>query len=207
MARVLKDYPQVSLNLEELDGKIDFCRIFGRCRAVHVEVGSGKATFLVSEAAIWSDDNFLGIEWASRYYRYGVDRIGRLGLKNVRIIRADVTQFITEHIPDNSVDCFHIYFPDPWPKKRHHKRRFLRTENMNQLVRCLKPCGTIQIATDHSDYFSQIQSILSTEDRLKEVRFTRPAGAGEGELAGTNYERKYIKDGRAIYTIAVKKKD
>jgi len=207
MARILKDYPQVSLEPESLKGKIDFCQIFGRCRPVHVEVGSGKATFLVNEATVRSDDNFLGIEWARRYYRYAVDRVGRRGLRNVRIVRDDITQFTTEHIPDGSIDCFHIYFPDPWPKKRHHKRRFLCAANLDQLVRCLKPCGRIQIATDHSDYFTQIQSILSAEDRLEEILFTRPAGAGEGELTGTNYERKYIKDGRTIYTIAVKKKD
>jgi len=87
MARTLKEYPSVSLNPEDLDGKIDFVRIFGRAGPVHIEIGSGKGTFLLNQAGAQPGDNFLGIEWARKYYRYAVDRIGRWGLTNVRIIR------------------------------------------------------------------------------------------------------------------------
>lgn len=205
MAGILKEYLQVCLKGENLDGVIDFEKIFGRCGVVHIEVGSGKGTFLVSEAGARPGENFLGIEWARKYYRFAVDRTGRWGLKNVRIIRTDAAQFIAEHLGDNSVDCFHIYFPDPWPKKRHHKRRFLCEANLEQLIRCLKPCGTIQIATDYAEYFEQIERLLSTASGIEKVEFTRPANAEEGELVGTNYERKYIRDKRRIYKIAAKK--
>jgi len=205
MARILKDYLGISITEEELEGKIDFAKIFGRSGIVHIEVGSGKGTFLVAEAKARTGEDFLGIEWARKYYRHTVDRIGRWGLENVRIIRADVADFIAEHVADESVDCFHIYFPDPWPKKRHHKRRFLSAENLEQLIRCLKANGTIQIATDYGEYFEQIKELISAESRVEEIEFTRPAGAEDGELVGTNYERKYIKDKRDIYIIAVKK--
>jgi len=207
MSRMLKDYPEISLRPEDFDGEVDFERIFGRLGPVHVEIGSGKGTFLLHQARAQPSDNFLGIEWANRYYRYAVDRIGRWGLTNVRIIRTDAAGFIAESVPEDSVDCFHVYFPDPWPKKRHHKRRFLCPANAEQLVRCLKTTGQLRIVTDHADYFEQIRKVIAAKsDKLEEIDFIRPAGAEEGEWAGTNYERKYVKDQRPIYTIAVQKK-
>jgi tRNA (guanine-N7-)-methyltransferase len=206
MVRTLKDYPEVSLKPENLDGKIDFARLFGRPGPVHVEVGCGKGTFLVGEAQSLPDDNFLGIEWAGRYYRYAVDRIGRWGLSNVRIIRTDAAAFLAEHVPDEAVDCFHIYFPDPWHKKRHNKRRLICPANLENFIRCLKVGGQLRIATDHAGYFEQIRTVLATRsEQLEEIDFLRPAGAETGEYVGTNFERKYIKDQRPIHTIAVRK--
>jgi tRNA (guanine-N7-)-methyltransferase len=206
MARILKEYPTVVLKVEELDGKIDFVRIFGRPGPVHIEIGTGKAAFLLNEARAHLEVNFLGIEWASRYYRYAVDRIGRWGLTNVRIIRTDAAAFLANSIPDNSIDCFHIYFPDPWPKKRHNKRRFLCPANLEHILRALKTGGQLKIATDHIDYFQQIRELMAAEKRLEEIEFLPAAGADKGEWLGTNFERKYIKENRPIYTLAVGKK-
>jgi tRNA (guanine-N7-)-methyltransferase len=206
MARTLKEYPSISLKPEDLDGRIDFVRIFGRSGPVHIEIGSGKGTFLLKQASAHPDDNFLGIEWARKYYRHAVDRIGRWDLTNVRIIRTDAAAFLADFISDNSVDCFHVYFPDPWPKKRHHKRRFICQANLEHLIRCLKTGGQLKIATDHADYFEVIQKLINNEKkRLEEIQFLPTAGADMGEWVGTNFERKYIKDQRPIYTIAVKK--
>ena len=205
MARILKNYPQVAFNPNDLDGKIDFVQIFGRPGPIHIEVGSGKGTFLVNQAKSQPQVNFLGIEWASRYYRYAVDRIGRWGLINVRLIRAEAVSFLSGHVADSSVDCFHIYFPDPWPKKRHHKRRFFNCANTAELLRCLKAGGSIRIATDHVEYFEQIRQVLAAfAGDLEEIDFLPTAGAEQDEWVGTNFERKYIKDNRPIYTIAVK---
>ena len=211
MARNLKDYPAVAIRPEDLDGKIDFARIFGRPRPVHIEIGTGKATFLLNEAIAYPDVNFLGIERARKYYRCAVDRIGRWALKNVRIIRTDAAAFLADFIPDNSIDCFHVYFPDPWPKRRHHKRRFFCPDNLQQLLRCLKTGGQLRIATDHADYFEQIRKVLAvgagphTGPSLEKIEFLPAAGADTGECTGTNYERKYLKRKIPIYTIAVRK--
>jgi tRNA (guanine-N7-)-methyltransferase len=206
MARILQDYPGISLKAEDLDGKIDFVRIFGRPGPVHIEIGSGKGTFLLGQATSQPSDNFLGIEWARKYYRYAVDRIGRWDLTNVRIIRTDAAGFIADSVPDESVDCFHIYFPDPWPKKRHHKRRFICPANMAHLIRCLKTSGQIRIATDHADYFEQIKNVLAARsEALEQIEFIKPAGAESEEWTGTNFERKYIREQRPIHTIAVRK--
>ena len=206
MARILKEYPSVSLKPEDIESRIDFVQIFGRIGPVHIEIGSGKGTFLVNQARARPGDNFLGIEWASKYYRLAVDRIGRWGLTNVRIIRTDAAVFLADFIADSSVECFHIYFPDPWPKKRHHKRRFICQANLEHLIRCLKTGGQLKIATDHEDYFHVIQEVITNQDKgLEEIQFLPTVGADKGEWVGTNFERKYIKDQRSIYTIAVKK--
>jgi tRNA (guanine-N7-)-methyltransferase len=206
MARKLTDYPSVSLRPKDLDGKIDFVRIFGRPGPVHIEIGTGKATFLLSQARAHPQVNFLGIERANKYYRYAVDRIGRWAVTNVRMIRTDATAFLADSIPDSSVDCFHIYFPDPWPKKRHHKRRFLCPANLEHLIRCLKTTGTLRIATDHAEYFEWIKELIAANSsRLEVIQFLPAAGAEPGELTGTNYEQKYLKAQMPIYTIAARK--
>jgi tRNA (guanine-N7-)-methyltransferase len=206
MARLLKDYPEVSLNCEDLHRPIDFEQVFGRDRPVHIEVGVGKGTFLVGQAKQQLELNFLGIEWARKYYRYAVDRVGRWGLRNVRVVRAEAAGFIAEYVPSASVDCFHVYFPDPWPKKRHHKRRFICPSNLDQMIRCLTAGGSIQIVTDHTEYFEQIKACVSQKKHvLREIEFVPAAGVLEGECVGTNYERKYVKQQRQVHTIAVRK--
>lgn len=206
--RHCSDYPEISLDPHEIDRLMDFDNIFGRSAPVEMEVGSGKGTFLLAEARAYPEKNFFGIEWANKYFRYAVDRIGRWNVANVRVMRTDAATFIAEHIPDESIGRFHLYFPDPWPKKRHNKRRFFCDENLVQLLRILKPDGIINIATDHDDYFEQMTEVAGRaieKKRVKAIDFIRPAGAEEGERVGTNYERKYLKEGRTTYTLALQK--
>jgi tRNA (guanine-N7-)-methyltransferase len=206
MAGRLKDYPEVTLDSENLTEPVSFPDVFGRSEPVHIEIGSGKGTFLVSQAKARPDINFLGIEWARKYYRHAVDRIGRWGLKNVKLIRTDAADFLIRFVPDSSVACYHIYYPDPWPKKRHNKRRFICSETIEHMIRTLTPGGVIQIATDHEGYFEQIIQVLAeSKDALEEIEFAVAAGAQEEEIVGTNYERKYIKEKRKIHTIATKR--
>ena len=204
--KTLKEFTNIALPMTEIVGKIDFPSIFGRKAAIHIEVGSGKGTFLVNQAAAQPGINFLGIEWANKYYKFIVDRVGRRGLENVRVMRTEAASFIAANIADETVDCFHIYFPDPWPKKRHHKRRFISTPNVQQFYRCLKPHGVVNIATDHQEYFEWMLEVFAgVKDKFEKVDFIKPAGAAEDEYAGTNFERKYLKENRAIYTTAYRK--
>ncbi|HUT29919.1 MAG TPA: tRNA (guanosine(46)-N7)-methyltransferase TrmB [Sedimentisphaerales bacterium] len=206
MGRILKDYPSVALAAEELAGEIDFARVFGRAGPVHIEIGCGKGTFLLNQARAQPEANFLGIEWANRYYRYAVDRMGRWGLTNVRMIRTDAAAFLAEYVSARSVDCFHIYFPDPWPKKRHHKRRFFSAANLDRLLQALRIGGAIRVATDHAEYFETITQLFEANtNRLAPTDFLPTAAADVGEWVGTNFERKYLKQNRPIFTIAVTK--
>jgi tRNA (guanine-N7-)-methyltransferase len=102
---------------------------------------------------------------------------------------------------------FHFYFPDPWPKKRHIRRRFFNDVNTDQLIRCLKPAGTIRVATDFGEYFEQIKAVLASKaDLLEQIDFLPNPGAQIGEWVGSNFERKYLKENRPIFTIAVIKR-
>jgi tRNA (guanine-N7-)-methyltransferase len=198
--------PEIALELENLGGKADFPSIFGVSRPVEVEIGTGKGTFLVSQAKAHPEVNFLGIEYTNKVYRYAVDRMSRWGLTNVRIIRTEAVDFVKNFIADGSVQAFHIYYPDPWPKKRHHKRRFFSQANLDELLRCLVPGGRIQLATDHEDYWQQMDSVIqAAAARVRRVEFERPAGAAEGEVVGTNYERKYKKEDRPKFFAAIVK--
>jgi tRNA (guanine-N7-)-methyltransferase len=199
-----QDYPEIALLPEAISEKSDFSRIFRSAAPIEVEIGSGRGTFLVSQAQAHPEINFLGIEYTNKVYRYSVDRIGRRGLTNVRIIRTEAVDFVKSLIPDASVRTFHIYYPDPWPKKRHNKRRFFSQSNLDELLRCLVPGGRIQLATDHEDYWQQMESVIrSAGSRVQSVDFQTPAGAAEGEIVGTNYERKYKKEGRKAFSAAI----
>lgn len=200
--------PAYILEADSLNGPIDFSSLFGRSGPVQIEIGTGKGTFLVHQAAAFPQVNFLGIEWSAEYYRLAADRIARHGLSNVRMVRTDASVLIREHISDETIEMFHLYFPDPWPKRRHHKRRFFCRANLDQMLRCLRVGGLVNFATDHADYFEQAQSVareVVAEGHAETVPFVRPAGAREGELTGTNYERKYLKEGRTIYTLTLRK--
>lgn len=192
-------------SLEEI---VNFEALFGRKAPVELEIGSGKGTFLVEQAKAFPETNFWGVEWANKFYKYAVDRMERWGLLNVRMIRTDAALLIREHIPDASLKMFHLYFPDPWPKKRHHKRRFFCDENLAQIHRILEPDGIVNVATDHENYFEQMTEVAAKAVQaglFKEIDFIRPVGAREGESVGTNFERKYIKEGRRTYTLALRK--
>lgn len=208
MRRIIKEYDTMVLRPEDFSGRVNWGQIFGRRGPVHLEIGSGKGTFLVHEAQAHPDIDFVGIEWASKFYRYAADRLGRWNLTNVRIIRADAVTFLGEHVTPGSIDCLHIYFPDPWPKRNHHKRRLLQQANMGVLIACLATGGEIRIATDHVAYFEQIEKVAAAcQGELEPIAFTRPAGAEDGEFTGTNYERKYIRDHRTTHTLALRKKE
>lgn len=205
----VENFEQWIIDTSKYSGCIDFNELFGRTAPVEIEIGSGKGTFLKSQAAAFPDILFVGIEWANKYYRYAVSRIARAGLTNVRLVRADAADFLRRFVPANAIHGFHLYFPDPWPKKRHHRRRFFQPDTLARMLTCLQVGGFINIATDHHDYFEHICRVLQPvldAGAVEQIQFIRPAGAQTGETVGTNYERKYLKEGRPIYTIAVIKK-
>jgi tRNA (guanine-N7-)-methyltransferase len=100
----------------------------------------------------------------------------------------------------------HVYFPDPWPKKRHHKRRLVQEPFLRQAERILAPGGRVQIVSDHKGYFEEnIEPTLKSSGVLQVVDYNRPGSAGEGEFVGTNFERKYRREGRPFYALAAVK--
>jgi tRNA (guanine-N7-)-methyltransferase len=177
-----------------------------RALPFELEIGSGKGTFLVQQATQLPDVNYLGIEWAKVFWRYAADRVRRRNLPGVRLLHHDASTFVTWQCADAVFRQVHVYFPDPWPKKRHHKRRTLNADFFRQLHRVLTPGGIIRIVTDHDDYSAWIQEhAAQVRDLLEPLPFERPVAAGEGEVVGTNFERKYKREGRPFNAIALRK--
>ncbi len=175
---------------------------------LEIEIGSGKGTFLVQEAPRHPGTNFLGIEYAGEFYRYAADRIARHHLDNVRMLHADAVEFLRYRVPDAICTVLHIYFPDPWPKSRHHKRRTLQESNLRAFRRILTPRGEIRIVTDHEGYWEWIEEHAGRcADLYDREPFTQPASAADGELVGTNFERKYRREGRPFHALVLRARE
>jgi len=189
---------------EQLSRPIRWERLFGRAGPVHIDMGCGKGAFLLNLARSRPELNILGIEYANKYFRFAADRLRRWGVENVRVIRIDGRDFIRYYVPDESVQCFHIYFPDPWPKRRHHKRRFFNQQNLQQLYRILQPGGELRTITDHAEYARIIEELLDGHGGFERIEFL-PHAADSNEWVGTNFERKYAREGRRFFPLAVRK--
>ncbi len=173
---------------------LDWGIVFGSPGPVEIEIGSGKGTFLVESAAARPDHRFLSIEWALPYAEHVRDRIRRRGLENVRVARADAARFLGEHVRPGSVRAIHVYFPDPWPKKRHQKRRLMQPGFVSAAAEALEEAGELRFVTDHEEYFEEARAALAADPSLEE------APVVEGEMTDlTNYERKYRAEGRPIH--------
>lgn len=194
----------IGLEVEDLPHPIDWRELFGNDHPVELEIGMGKGTFITDQAKARPEVNFFGIEWARWFWRYASDRLRRNHCTNARAVRAEAGYFLSEFVADASLAVVHVYFPDPWPKTRHHKRRLIQEPFLRQVERVLAPRGRLQIVTDHKDYFEQIEPVIHAS-RLEVIEYNRPGSADEGEFVGTNFERKYRREGRPFYAIAARK--
>ncbi len=174
-------------------------KVFGNERPVEVEVGFGKGLFLLTSALSRPEVNFLGIELERKYQLYTAARLAKRGLGNVRLIRADARLFVRDCVASSSVQALHIYFPDPWWKTRHRKRRLFTPEFVRECSRVLQSGGRLELATDVEEYFKVITHIV--EETASGVLV---AAARQGGELGTNFERKAREMGtcihRAVYT-------
>lgn len=179
-----------------------------RCRLpLELEIGSGKGTFLVQQAAVQPDTNFLGVEYAGEFYRYAAGRIRRHGLDNVRLLHTDARELVEYRLVDGCCSIVHVYFPDPWPKRRHHKRRMIQPSTLAALHRVLTAAGQVRIVTDHTDYWEWMQETVSECQHLFDVApFGAVDSATDGELVGSNFERKYRREGRPFYAMVLRRR-
>lgn len=172
---------------------LDWGAVFGDGRPVEVEIGSGKGTFLVEAAESRPETGFVAVEYARSFADYVRDRARRRDLRNVRVVRMDAARFFEDHVEPGSVAVVHLYFPDPWPKERHHKRRLLKPPFVRVAAGALAPGGEIRFVTDHAGYFEEARAFLAAEELLEEAPFP------DEETPLTNYLRKYREEGREIH--------
>jgi len=187
-------------------GELDLTAVFGRLAPVIMEIGFGNGESLVQMALARPDNNFLGVE----VHRPGVGRmLGRikeLNLNNLKVVCVDAAEVLKSHIAKDVLDGVHIFFPDPWPKKRHHKRRLLQTQFIRSVERALKPGGRLHIATDWQDYADHIVEVMASIEGFENI-------AGKGVYSPrpeyrplTKYEARGERLGHVVHDLIFEKR-
>ena len=176
--------------------RLDPATIFGRVAPLQVDLGCGDGLFLFQLAQLFPEKNFLGIERL-------VHRVAKAGRKaskidNMRVFRLETSYAVEHLLPPESVEAFYLSFPDPWPKRRHHRRRIFTKEFLNSIHRALERNGILRIATDHLDYFQQINKIA-----LAEPGFA-VANRKEIDLPQTRFETRFRAAGYPIYRLSLR---
>ncbi len=166
---------------------------FGRRAPLEVEIGAGRGDFIIERAAALPQRNFLAIELAGAVARLMAVRAGRTQIQNLRVARMDARPLVNLFLPDRSVSAYHVYFPDPWPKARHTKHRLFTPYFVANLWRTMAAGASLYIATDVHDYAEAIFSMVDAQG-------LRPTDDPVPGVAATGFARKFIAEGRAVYS-------
>lgn len=188
--RPVEDRSNIYVPVNLVD-RLDWQKVFAREQPVEIDVGCGKGGFLLWAAGQRPMHNVLGVERQLVRLRK-VDRKAHLaGLTNVRLLQVEAGLFVEKLVPDHSVMAYHIFFPDPWPKRRHHPRRLFQVKFVGELERTLVSGGAVNVATDNLDYFAHIQKVMAT--RFREL----PADPLPVE-AQTEFEKIFLAQGKPV---------
>ncbi len=180
--------------------------LFPTRQPLEIEIGAGKGRFLLTRAEAHPGRNFFGIDYRWRFLREGAQRAVQRELTNLIFIKTEAEEIVPHLVPAESVDVFHIYFPDPWHKRKHHKRRLLTPDFFKLLHASLVPGGLLELATDNFDYLIAFKAaIVEAGDTLwsnvRESRNERILDPG----VQTHYEAKYARAGRDLYYMELRK--
>jgi len=194
------------IKIRESEEAFDWNQLFGNSRPVEIEIGCGRGMFIIKRALENPEINFLGIEKSARFFRMFTERVVKSGAHNIRIMRTEAAYLMKKFVPVNSVKAVHVYFPDPWPKKRHRKRRLVNGSFFETVTRILLPDGRLFFATDFQDYFDEIVTIAPSCHGLKSASNEELSQQDvDPDTAATAYERKYLMQGRVIYRAVYEK--
>jgi tRNA (guanine-N7-)-methyltransferase len=192
----------IDVDLDQVAIPLVWPQLFAREGPCDVEIGAGKGKFLLELAAARPERNLVAVERSAKYHKLCCERAARRGVENVRLIRTTGEDLLFRLLAAESVSTFFVLFSDPWPKKRHHKRRFFRPENVAALTRALVPGGLLLVKSDHDEYAAVIADVLSSEPDLVKVDAVKAFPT----LPITGFEQKYLVDGRTIHAFALKKR-
>jgi tRNA (guanine-N7-)-methyltransferase len=188
----------IELIPESYIDRLSLQQVFGRAAPLHVDLGCGDGSFLVDLAARMQEKNFLGIERLLGRVRSASRKAAQLD--NVRILRAETSYAVRYLLPIQSVDVFHLLFPDPWPKRRHWQRRLVTADFLQTIRAALVEQGILRIATDQADYFEQMRRIV---DKSKQFAVTELNGGDD--FPASTFEKKFKGKGGRIYRLELRK--
>jgi tRNA (guanine-N7-)-methyltransferase len=181
------------------EGPITWAALFGNAHPVELEIGSGRGLFLVNAATASPGHNFLGIELSRKYARLAAGRLARRCVPNAKVFRGDAGLVLARLIPSGSLRAIHVYFPDPWWKKRHKKRRVFTAPLVADAERTLEPGGSLNVASDVEEYFDVIRRLIEGSRQFREQPVRETALPAHDLDYLTSFERKYRIEGRTIY--------
>lgn len=178
----------------------DWTQIFGDDHPVEIDLGCGDGGFLVAYAAAYPEKNILGTERLMGRLNKIVRKSHRLGLHNVKVARIESGYFLKYLVPTNSLAAIHLYFPDPWPKKKHVRHRLVTAEFADSCFRTLSTNGIVFLRTDNVEYYAQMKEVFGNEHRLKEVQTK-----DDLKQIQTDFEKQWLAQGLATNYAAYKK--
>jgi tRNA (guanine-N7-)-methyltransferase len=178
---------------------LDLDSVFGRAAPRVLEIGFGNGETLVEMAAADPATDFIGIEVHKPGVGHCLLCADAAGISNLRLIRHDAVEVLTQQIPDTSLRRINLYFPDPWPKKRHHKRRILQPEFLQLLSRKIEPGGTLHIATDWQNYAEQIDELIESQEGFRVSARRVHSGDEPLDRPTTKFERRGLGLGHRVW--------
>ena len=182
--------------------KLDWGTLFARAQPVEVELGSGDGSFLANYAKLHPERNFLGVERLLGRLRKLNKKSLRGGLTNVALLRLEALYVVEFLVPVESIDALHIYFPDPWPKRKHRKNRLINERFTEVAGKALKVGGVVYLRTDDLDYFEQMTRVFDGN-----AGFERVETPEELTRVVTDFERNFHLRGVATNHAAYRRKD
>jgi tRNA (guanine-N7-)-methyltransferase len=179
--------------------------LFGRAAPLEAEIGSGKGLFLRNAAAAKPESDFLGIEVARKYAEFAAAGLAKAALTNALMVNGDGLRVFQELIPDNSLAAVHVYFPDPWWKKRHRPRRVMRESFLHDIERTLQPGGSLHFWTDVEEYFQTSLELLALHTTLLGPLPVRETPAEHDMAYRTHFERRVRLASESVYRAEFKR--
>ncbi|HEV2095448.1 MAG TPA: tRNA (guanosine(46)-N7)-methyltransferase TrmB [Chthoniobacterales bacterium] len=179
---------------------LDLGTVFSRSAPVEIDVGCGDGAFLIALAQQFPERDFLGFERMFGRVRSACRKAEQSGLTNVRIVRVEGSYAVRYLLPPSSVDVVHVLFPDPWPKKRHHRRRIITQQFVRYVQTAMQPTGLFHVATDDADYFAQITDVSRQVSGWWMVDLSPDASFPE-----TTFEKHFTKTGAEIHRLLLRK--
>ena len=183
----------------------DFAQVFGRDAPLFVEIGFGNGDSLAKMAAANPDKDYIGIEVHTPGVGHLLILLHEQGINNVRIYSHDAIEILEQKITDNSLSGVHLFFPDPWHKKKHHKRRIVRASFVDLLVKKLKPAGYFHAATDWENYAEAMLAVLSEGNVLKNTSPTQDYCPCPEYRPLTKFEQRGIRLGHGVWDLIFSK--